>query len=87
MLSDELKKRIKTTMIGSIAIIEEYFSFLWEQDSKNSDQFREIFQEVRSKILDRGNNQLRSVDSDLSKYKIETKYVNYTFPVKRDLGE
>jgi hypothetical protein len=86
-LAEEIKKRIKTTMIGSIAVVEEYFSFLWEQDAKNSQHFKEIFQEARSKILDKGNGQLRSVDSDLSKYRIETKYVNYKFPIKRELGE
>ena len=32
-LKKEIKKRIQTTMIGSLSSVEKYFGFLWGEDS------------------------------------------------------
>lgn len=89
-LSKILKRKVETTMIGAIASIEEHFGFLW--DTKKSDMTTEkkimhdLFQKVRSEILDKGNTQARNVDAELNQY--EVKWMRYTMniPVKQRNG-
>ena len=47
--------RIRTTMIGAIAAIENQFQYLWEND----EVLKEKFNELRKTILDLGNKQIR----------------------------
>jgi hypothetical protein len=87
-LSKMIKKKLETTMIGAISSIEEHFGFLWGHDqegqtSKEQDIMFDLFQEIRSEILDKGNLQSRNVDSELSQYNIEWKKFNMTLPVKQ----
>lgn len=72
------KKRIQTTMIGALHSIEESLGFLWEND----ENMKEIFEELRSEILDRGNNQIRNLESDFSTYEIVWKKYSYQLPFK-----
>lgn len=84
-LSRNVKKRIQTTMIGAIASIEEYFGKFWGKDlddpSPSQEKFREIFENLRDEILDKGNSQIRNVDADLAKYEVEEIRFNYQLPV------
>lgn len=84
-LSRNMKKRIQTTMIGAIASIEEYFGQFWGKDSESptasQERFREIFEELRDEILDKGNTQIRSIDADLAKYEVEEIRYNYNLPI------
>lgn len=79
-LSKILKKKIETTMIGALSSIEEHLGFLW--DAKNGqlteDQvyMKDLYQKVRSEILDKGNTQARNVDAELSQY--DVKWLKYT---------
>ena len=73
-LSKIVKKKIKTTMIGALASVEKHFAFLWgEDDDRTADQqaMYDIFQELRSDILDKGNAQARNVDAELNQYEVE----------------
>lgn len=72
------KKRVQTTMIGALSSIEETFGFLWENDQVMKD----AFEELRSEILDRGNNQIRALESDFSTYEIVWKKYTYQLPFK-----
>lgn len=72
------KKRIQTTMIGAISSIEEVFGFLLETD----ESVKQAFDDLRSEILDRGNNQIRALESDFSTYEIVWKKYNYQLPFK-----
>ena len=60
------KKKIQTTMIGALSTIEEHFGFLWGFELSDDDltpeqkHVKSIFEDVRAKILDRGNTQIRS---------------------------
>jgi len=72
------KKRIQTTMIGALFSIEETFGYLWENDA----MMKEVFEELRSEILDRGNNQIRALESDFSTYEIVWKKYSYQLPFK-----
>ena len=92
-LSKILKKKIETTMIGALSSIEEHFGFLWEaaQGSTPSEEqaiMKDLFQKVRSEILDKGNNQARNVDAELSQYSVEWLKYSMKIPViSKDIQE
>jgi transcription termination factor Rho len=76
-------KKIQTTMIGALDTVEKHLGFLWEDDSKQSAQLREIYNTVRQEILDRGNDQIRNLDNELNQYDVEWLRYNLTLPIKR----
>jgi len=85
-LSKVLKKKIQTTMIGALSSIEENFGFLWNAESnkpltKDQEAMKDLYQKVRSEILDRGNNQARNIDAELSQYDVEWLKIQVTIPV------
>jgi len=73
-LLTNIKKKFDTTIIGSLAIFEEEFGYLWahgEVDdtlTETERDFRDMWQEVRTKILDAGNSNLRAAQSEISQY-------------------
>ncbi len=79
-LSKILRKKVETTMIGALSSIEDHFSFLWNNDSGSQTPeqkiMHDLFQKVRSEILDKGNTQARNIDAELSQY--EVKWLRYT---------
>lgn len=86
-LSKIVKKKIQTTMIGSLSTIEEHLGFLWSGDDEKSLEMRNIYENIRSEILDKGNNQSRNIDSELSQYEIKWLKYQLTLPVKRIIEE
>lgn len=80
-LSKILRKKIQTTMIGALSSIEENLSFLWETDNPKitKEQMKEIYNKIRSEILDKGNNQARNVDAELAQYEVE--WLRYTLKI------
>lgn len=86
-LSKIIKTKLSTTMIGAIASLEEHFGFLWnnpngESPSPEQEEMKRLFLIVRSEILDKGNNQSRNIDVELSNYEIEWKKFRLTLPVR-----
>tara|TARA_R110000824_G_scaffold2865_4_gene13042 strand:+ start:1491 stop:1871 length:381 start_codon:yes stop_codon:yes gene_type:complete len=87
------KKKVQTTMIGSLSTLESSFGFLWGADvpeeDKTSEQKKlyEIYEEARAQILDRGNTQIRNLESEFVNYDIVRKKHNITLPVKNMTGE
>lgn len=74
-----IEKKINTTMIGAISIIEEKFGFLWGQ-GKPTNQLTErelemltLKDEIRTEILNNGNNQKRAAVAEINQYDIEWK--------------
>ena len=89
-LSKILKKKVETTMIGALSSIEEHFSFLWSQGGENTPEGKvmyDLFQKVRSEILDKGNTQARNVDAELSQYEIKWLRYNMEIPVNKGSQE
>lgn len=84
-LSKILKKKIQTTMIGALSTIEENFGFLWSNEegplTKDQQIMKDLYQKVRSEILDKGNNQARNIDAELAQYDVEWLRYNMTIPV------
>ena len=89
-LAKIIKKKIQTTMIGALSSVEEHFGFLWGQDDPNcqlteeQQVMKELFQKVRSEVLDKGNAQSRNVDAELAQYEVEWKRYSLTIPVKKN---
>ena len=63
-----IEKRLKTTMIGSIAKFEEFFGHLWEDENPNIDHYYKLWEQARTSILNNGNNQIRLALNELSDY-------------------
>lgn len=85
-LSKILKKKIQTTMIGALSSIEENFGFLWNNNSdkpltKDQEELKNLYNKIRSEILDKGNNQARNIDAELSQYEIEWLRYSIKMPV------
>ena len=82
------KKKIQTTMIGSLSTLESSFGFLWgfeaEEEDRTPEQKKlfEIYEEARAQILDRGNTQIRNLQAEISNYDISWKRHTVTMPVK-----
>lgn len=77
MNEERLKKavatRLRTTMIGSISAVEEVFGFLWghgRPEAGLTEREREmdvLREELRTRILNLGNGQLRSLISEIER--------------------
>ncbi len=76
-LSTSLNKRMKTIMIGALAAFEDSFGPLWGQDKSISEltdketKFRELWDQTRTNILNKGNNQARLATEELGEYTTE----------------
>ena len=70
-LKKDVKKKIETTMIGALASVEKFFGPIWGLDDPNPTNeqahMREVFEEMRSEILDKGNSQIRHSESEKEK--------------------
>ena len=85
-LSKILRKKIETTMIGALSSIEENFGFLWSNADNSpltheQEIMNDVYQKVRSEILDKGNSQARNVDAELGQYEVEWLKYSMTIPV------
>tara|TARA_R110000851_G_scaffold120544_2_gene248949 strand:+ start:4747 stop:5142 length:396 start_codon:yes stop_codon:yes gene_type:complete len=80
------KKKIQTTMIGALSTVEKHFGFLWghtgeEPLTPEQEHLKELYDLVRSEILDRGNNQGRNLEAEFSSYEINWLKYKITMPV------
>jgi len=75
-LSNIIGTKIKTSFIGAISSCEKNFGFLWghgKDDSELTDkeiEMKEIWEEIRTEILDNGNTQLRAATNEIDNYSI-----------------
>lgn len=74
-------------MIGALSSIEEHFAFLWGFNPKDMTEDQkamyEIYQKIRSEILDKGNAQARNIDAELNQYEVKWLKYSLTIPVKQ----
>ena len=79
-----IRKKIETTMIGSLARFEEAFGHLWghnkEHISQEEERFLYIWEQVRESILDHGNTQIRKAISELKG--LNSSHVKYSYYYK-----
>jgi hypothetical protein len=87
-LSQLIKKRMTTTIVGIIASFEEVFdeSFPdnYDKATKEELEFQDKFDEFRESAFDKGNHQLRELLKDLEQFKIEYSGYQYQFVKKRN---
>jgi len=87
-LMNNIKKKFNTTIIGSLAIFEEEFGEMWghgqpyEELDDEQVECREIWQEVREKILDAGHSNARAAQNELSQYSFTWNRYVMNFRVK-----
>jgi hypothetical protein len=86
-LSNIITTKIKTSFVGAISAYEENFGFLWGhgKEEKDLDQnelaMREIWESVRSKVLDNGNSQLRASVNEMNNYNIDWNMHRVELPI------
>ena len=65
-------KKFQTTMIGALARFEEAFGELWGNREKELTaeqlKFRQLWEQVRTEILNNGNNQRRAAQEEIAHY-------------------
>ena len=80
------EKCIRTTMIGELDAIEKSFGFLWnfEMEGELTEEqkvFKNIYEDTRAFILDKGNNQIRFLKNEFADYEINRKKYQINLPV------
>lgn len=77
-------KKIRTTMIGALESIEKRLKTLYSSDGYSSNEelmLKKLYEEMRTEILDRGNQQIRNLDTEFEQYSIEWKRYTLQLPV------
>jgi hypothetical protein len=75
-LRKNMETKIRTTMIGSLALVEQKFSSLWGQGKPRNQltdaelAWETIKDELRTEILNNGNNQLRAAIAEINQYDV-----------------
>lgn len=68
----QIEKRFQTSMIGSIARIEDYLGFMWGHNKNNlsltEKNNHELWQDLRTEILNHCNYQMREALDDIKEY-------------------
>ena len=80
-------------MIGALSNIEEQFGFLWGFDISESERtpeqkkIHDIYEDIRAKILDRGNTQIRLLETEFINYDITRKKHFINLPMAQPKGD
>ena len=88
-LINNIEKKFRTAMIGTLARCEEQLGFLWGhgQDTntldKNQREFRVVWENLRTEILNHCNNQLRTAIEEVSQYTITWNQYKTNFIINR----
>ena len=71
-----ISKKLTTTFIGDISQIEQALGHLWGHNSNGAkltpeqQKYKKIWENLRNKILNNGNNQLRAIENELKQYNV-----------------
>jgi hypothetical protein len=88
-LEFNITKKIRTTMIGAIATFEDIFGGLWGIDLEDQEltpkqaKYRDMWEEARREILNKGNMQIRAAHDEISEYDTEWNRYKIDF-IKKD---
>lgn len=89
-LINQITKRFQTSIIGSLARFEDNFGHLWgfNSDKELTDkqiEFADLWEYVRTSILNHGNNQMRSaIDEIISHIEKENELYRYHFIINQE---
>lgn len=79
-LLNNIGTKFKTTMIGALAAFEKRFGHIWE----NNREWRQIWDEARTEILDLGNKNRRAAEQEISEYTITWNRYQTEFRITQD---
>lgn len=88
-LMTNMDKKFRTTMIGALASFESKFGGLWghgisiDELTEEQLKFRQFWDEVRTEILNKGNNQSRAAQEEIAQYTITWDKFKVEFIVKK----
>lgn len=74
----EIVRKIRTSFIAALDYFEKTFGYLWGHNkpksklTKEEKEYREIWEEVRKQILDKGNAQIRGIEREFHDYIIQS---------------
>jgi hypothetical protein len=83
-----ISTKMNTTFIGALAAFEKHFGLLWGASKKESErtdeekQLYQIWQNVRTEVLNNGNNQLRALRNELQNHSISWNRHNLVMSTK-----
>ena len=82
-----ISQKMNTTFIGAISAFESNFGFLWGAGKKgelteDEQHLLNIWQRVRTDILNNGNNQLRALRNELQNHSVS--WNRHTLTIKAD---
>lgn len=88
-----IKKKIQTSFIGSLDIFEQNFGYLWgyNKETKTTNprtieerRFKELWDLVRTRVLDNGNSQLRAAETEISNHVVSWQRYHIDFIIKTE---
>lgn len=80
-----LEKKLQTSFIGALSQFEEAFGYLWGIKKDEIDltpqerKMRDLWNQVRTNILNNGNNQIRAISTELQQYSITFNGYQYRY--------
>lgn len=83
-----VEKKLQTSFIGALSQFEEAFGSLWGRDKDDSEltnserEARKLWNQVRTNILNNGNNQIRAVQNELNQYTVTWNAYRYEYKDK-----
>ncbi len=82
-LQEVIDKKFTTCFIGAVNSVEEHLGFLWGKGkSALTSREREmacVWEELRTEILNKGNNQKRAARNEIEEYEVEWKQKHTDF--------
>lgn len=87
-LDQIIKKKMKTTFIGALDSFESNFGYLWGHGLDESEltheqaEFRVVWENTRTEVLNKGNTQLRGLQTDLANHVVSWNRYTISLPVK-----
>lgn len=88
-LMKNVEKKFKTAMIGSLARCEQFLGQLWGYDTDDNEpltmeqeRYYEIWQNLRTEILNHCNSQLRAAMDEISQYDVKWQQYHLDFIIK-----
>lgn len=88
-LMENITRKFKTTMIGALSHFEKEFGHLWahgdplEYLTPDQKEWRDIWEDVRTAILNNGNNQLRATLDEIAQYTMTWDRYQTQFIIKK----
>lgn len=88
-----ITKKMKTAFIGALAAFEEEFGSLWghglQEHELSQDQrdMRDVWERVRTSVLNNGNTQLRSLRNEIANHSVRWNRYYTQFVIKTEESE